>query len=176
MTATPASKSQPEQTAQPAPAQEAVNTADLYDERGEELNSIALQFQSLGGRSHFSGPVRTIRCFEDNALVKSTLATPGNGAVLVVDGSGSLRTALMGDMIAASAVENGWAGVVINGAIRDREAIAELPLGVKALGSNPRKSAKAGAGETDVDLLIDGVTIRSGATIWCDPDGILVER
>ena len=176
MSATPASKSQPKQTVQPAPAQEAVNTADLYDERGEELNSIALQFQSLGGRSHFSGPVRTISCFEDNALVKSTLATPGNGAVLVVDGSGSLRTALMGDMIAASAVENGWAGVVINGAIRDREAIAELPLGVKALGSNPRKSAKAGAGETDVDLLIDGVTIRSGATIWCDPDGILVER
>ncbi len=82
--------------------------------------------------------------------------------MLVVDGSGSLRTALMGDMIAASAVANGWAGVVINGAIRDREAIAELPLGVKALGSNPRKSAKAGAGETDVDLLIDGVTIRTG--------------
>ena len=173
MTPTPASKSQTEQA---APAQDAVNTADLYDVRGEELDSIALQFQSLGGRSHFSGPVRTIRCFEDNALVKSTLATPGNGAVLVVDGSGSLRTALMGDMIAASAVENGWAGVVINGAIRDRVAIAELPLGVKALGSNPRKSAKAGAGETDVDLLIDGVTIRPGATIWCDPDGILVER
>lgn len=173
MTATPASKSQTEQS---APAQDAVNTADLYDERGEELDSIALQFQSLGGRSHFSGLVRTLRCFEDNALVKSMLATPGNGAVLVVDGSGSLRTALMGDMIAASAVANGWAGVVINGAIRDREAIAELPLGVKALGSNPRKSAKAGAGETDVDLLIDGVTIRPGATIWCDPDGILVER
>ncbi len=99
-----------------------INTADLYDERGEELDSVALQFQSLGGRSHFSGPVRTIRCFEDNALVKSTLATPGDGAVLVVDGAGSLRTALMGDMIAASAVANGWAGVVINGAVRDREA------------------------------------------------------
>jgi|ERR671927_526552 regulator of ribonuclease activity A len=159
-----------------SPANAAVNTADLYDERGEELNSISLQFQSLGGHTHFSGPVRTVRCFEDNALVKSVLATPGNGAVLVVDGAGSLRTALMGDLIAASAVENDWAGVVINGAIRDREAISELPLGVKALGSNPRKSAKAGAGETDVDVLIDGVTIRTGATIWCDPDGILVER
>lgn len=152
------------------------NTADLYDQRGEELQSLALQFQNLGGRSHFSGPARTIRCFEDNALVKAVLGTPGDGAVLVVDGSGSLRTALMGDMIAASAVDNGWAGVVINGAIRDREAIAELDLGVKALGSNPRKSAKAGAGESDVDLLIDGVTIRTGAMIWCDPDGILVER
>ena len=159
-----------------SPANAAVNTADLYDERGDELDSISLQFQSLGGRTHFSGPVRTVRCLEDNALVKAVLATPGNGAVLVVDGAGSLRTALMGDMIAASAVANGWAGVVINGAIRDRGAIAELPLGVKALGSNPRKSAKAGAGETDVDLLIDGVTIRTGATIWCDPDGILVER
>jgi regulator of ribonuclease activity A len=153
-----------------------VATADLYDERGEDLASVSLQFQSLGGHSHFSGPVRTIKCFEDNALVKEILGTPGDGAVLVVDGDSSLRTALMGDMIAASAVQNGWAGVVINGAIRDREAIAELPLGVKALGSNPRKSSKTGAGETDVDLLIDGVTIRSGAMIWCDPDGILVER
>lgn len=163
-------------TASPASPSATVNTADLYDERGEELSSISLQFQSLGGRSHFSGPVRTIRCFEDNGLVKSTLATPGNGAVLVVDGSSSLRTALMGDMIAASAVANGWSGVVINGAIRDRAALAGMPLGVKALGSNPRKSSKAGAGETDVDLLIDGVTIRTGVMIWCDPDGILIER
>jgi len=163
-------------TASPASPTAAVNTADLYDERGEELNSISLQFRSLGGRSHFSGPVRTIRCFEDNGLVKSTLATPGNGAVLVVDGSGSLRTALMGDMIAASAVANGWAGVVINGAIRDRTALADMPLGIKALGSNPRKSSKTGAGETDVDLLVDGVTIRPGVMIWCDPDGILIER
>ena len=153
-----------------------VNTADLYDERGEELDSVALQFQSVGGHTHFSGPVRTVRCFEDNALVKATLSTPGRGAVLVVDGGGSLRTALMGDLIAASAVSNGWAGVVIHGAVRDRAAIAELPLGVKALGSNPRKSAKDGAGETDVDLEIDGVAIRPGQLIWCDPDGILLER
>ena len=160
----------------PATPSNPVNTADLYDERGEELDSISLQFLSLGGHSHFSGPVRTVRCFEDNALVKATLATPGNGAVLVVDGGGSLRTALMGDLIAASAVDNGWAGVVINGAIRDRVAVAGLPLGVKALGSNPRKSAKDGAGETDVELEIDGVAIRPGQLIWCDPDGILLER
>jgi regulator of ribonuclease activity A len=153
-----------------------VNTADLYDERGEELDSVALQFQSVGGHTHFSGPVRTVRCFEDNALVKATLSTPGRGAVLVVDGGGSLRTALMGDLIAASAVSNGWAGVVIHGAVRDRAAIAELPLGVKALGSNPRKSAKAGTGEVDVELVIDGVTVRPNAMIWCDPDGILIER
>ncbi|MFJ4026769.1 ribonuclease E activity regulator RraA [Paenarthrobacter sp. NPDC089989] len=155
---------------------EHVNTADLYDERGEELESISIQFQNLGGQSHFSGPVRTVRCFEDNALVKSILNTPGEGAVLVVDGHASLRTALMGDMIAESAVANGWAGVIINGAIRDREALARLPLGVKALGSNPRKSAKAGIGEVDVDLVIDRVRIQPGVMIYSDPDGILVER
>lgn len=153
-----------------------INTADLYDERGEEVESIAIQFQDLGGTSHFSGPVRTVRCFEDNALVKAVLGTPGEGAVLVVDGQGSVRTALMGDMIAESAVANGWAGVVINGAIRDREAIAKLPLGVKALGSNPKKSAKTGVGEVDVQLVIDGVRIQPGVMIYCDPDGVLVER
>jgi regulator of ribonuclease activity A len=153
-----------------------INTADLYDERGEEVESIAIQFQDLGGTSHFSGPVRTVKCFEDNALVKAVLGTPGEGAVLVVDGQGSLRTALMGDMIAESAVANGWAGVVINGAIRDREAVAKLPLGVKALGSNPKKSATTGVGEVDVQLVIDGVRIQPGVTIFCDPDGVLVER
>ncbi|WP_457973399.1 ribonuclease E activity regulator RraA [Arthrobacter sp. D1-17] len=153
-----------------------VNTADLYDERGDTLASVSLQFQSLGGRSHFRGRTRTIHCYQDNVLVKSTLATPGNGNVLVVDGGGSLGTALMGDMIAASAAANDWAGVVIYGAVRDREAIAQLDLGVKALGSNPKKSAKAGVGKVNVDVVIDGVTFRPGAMVWCDPDGILVER
>lgn len=152
-----------------------LSTADLYDERGDELSSIPLQFQDLGGHSHFSGPVRTVKCFEDNALVKTVLGTPGEGAVLVVDGNGSLRTALMGDMIAESAVQNGWAGVVINGAIRDRLALAKLPFGVKALGSNPKKSTKTGRGEVDVPVVIDGVHIEPGNTIYCDPDGILVE-
>lgn len=155
---------------------ELINTADLYDERGEELESVAVQFQNLGGHTHFSGQVRTIRCFEDNALVKTVLGTPGEGAVLVVDGQGSLRTALMGDMIAESAVANGWAGVIINGAIRDREALARLPLGIKALGSNPKKSAKTGVGEVDVQLVIDRVRIQPGVMIYADPDGILIER
>lgn len=155
---------------------EQINTADLYDDRGEELESVAVQFQNLGGHTHFSGQVRTIRCFEDNALVKTVLGTPGEGAVLVVDGQGSLRTALMGDMIAESAVANGWAGVIINGAIRDREALARLPLGIKALGSNPKKSAKTGVGEVDIQLVIDRVRIQPGVMIYSDPDGILVER
>jgi len=155
---------------------EQINTADLYDDRGEELESVAVQFQNLGGHTHFSGQVRTIRCFEDNALVKTVLGTPGEGAVLVVDGQGSLRTALMGDMIAESAVANGWSGVIINGAVRDREALARLPLGIKALGSNPKKSAKTGVGEVDVQLVIDRVRIQPGVMIYSDPDGILVER
>lgn len=155
---------------------EHLNTADLYDERGEELESISVQFQNFGGESHFSGPARTIRCFEDNALVKTVLATPGEGAVLVIDGQGSLRTALMGDLIAASAVANGWAGVIINGAVRDREALATLPLGIKALGSNPKKSAKTGVGEVDVEIVIDHVRIQPGVMMYSDPDGILVER
>jgi regulator of ribonuclease activity A len=154
---------------------EILSTADLYDERGDELASIALQFQDLGGHASFSGPVRTVKCYEDNALVKTVLGTPGEGSVLVVDGNGSLRTALMGDMIAESAVANGWAGVVINGAIRDRLALAKLPFGIKALGSNPKKSTKTGRGEVDVPVVIDGVHIEPGNMIYCDPDGILVE-
>ncbi|MGP6176035.1 ribonuclease E activity regulator RraA [Microbacterium sp. A196] len=151
-------------------------TADLYDEFGEDLQPTSMQFRSIGGRSAFDGPIRTIRCFEDNALVKAALATPGDGAVLVIDGSGSLSTALMGDMIAESAVRNGWAGVVIHGAIRDSVAISHLDLGVKALGTNPRKSAKLGAGEIDVDLAFGGIVFRVGKHLYADEDGILVER
>ncbi|MBT1001597.1 ribonuclease E activity regulator RraA [Paenarthrobacter sp. DKR-5] len=153
-----------------------VSTADLYDERGEELQSVPTQFLNLGGAREFSGPVRTVRCFEDNALLKSVLQGDGGGAVLVVDGGASLASALMGDMIAESAVRNGWAGVVINGPVRDRLALAQLPLGVKALGSNPRKSAKTGAGEADVEVVFSGVTFRPGAMLYSDDDGILVER
>ncbi|MDD7945171.1 ribonuclease E activity regulator RraA [Microbacterium sp. NE2HP2] len=151
-------------------------TADLYDERGDELDSLGVQFLDLGGRTSFAGPIRTVRCHRDNALVKRVLATPGGGAVLVVDGGGSLESALVGDLIAASAVENGWAGIIVNGVIRDRVAIASLDLGVKALGSNPRKSAKDGRGEVDVPVTIGGVVFTPGRHVWADADGVLVER
>lgn len=154
----------------------AAATADLYDERGDEVDSLSLQLHDIGGRIAFDGPIRTVRCHRDNALVKATLATPGDGAVLVVDGGGSLESALVGDLIAASAVENGWAGVIVHGAIRDREAIGRLPLGVKALGSNPRKSAKDGVGEIDVPVTIAGVAFLPGRRVWADADGVLVER
>lgn len=153
-----------------------VSTADLFDTHGDELCSLSLQLRNYGGVTGFTGQIRTIRCFEDNGLVKSVLATPGHGSVLVVDGGGSVQSALMGDQIAAMAVDNGWSGVIIHGAVRDRVALGTLPLGVKALGSNPARSAKNSVGEVDVLVNIGGVQFRPGAQVWCDADGVLVER
>jgi regulator of ribonuclease activity A len=153
-----------------------IATADVYDERGEQLDSLALQLRDLGGKRAFDGPVRTVRCYRDNALVKSVLQTPGDGAVLVVDGGGSLESALVGDIIAGAAVENGWAGVIVFGAVRDAAVLATLPLGVKALGTNPRKSAKDGVGEVDVPVEIAGVVFAPRRHVWADEDGVLVER
>ncbi len=154
----------------PAPAA----TADLVDEHGEALDSCDVQLRQYGGRTSFGGLVRTVRCHQDNALVKQVLATPGQGQVLVVDGGGSLHTALMGDLIAASAVEHGWAGVVIHGAVRDLAALRELDLGVKALGSNPRKSSKTGAGDRDVPITFGEATFTPGAHLVSDGDGVVV--
>ena len=153
-----------------------ISTADLYDEHGDELQSVSLQLQNIGGHSQFFGSVRTVRCYRDNALLKSILSSPGDGAVLVVDGGGALESALVGDIIAQLGVDNGWAGVVVNGVIRDRVAIGGLPIGVKALGSNPRKSGKTGEGAADVPVEFGGVVFRPGAYLWSDEDGILVER
>ncbi len=150
-------------------------TADLYDIRGDELGSVELQFRNMGGGTRFSGPVRTVQCFEDNALLKGILSGSGGGAVLVVDGGGSLATALVGDVIAGIAVGNGWAGLVINGAVRDSSALSLLPLGIKALGTNPRKSGKKGCGRTGGHVAFGGVTFRPGAMLYADEDGILVE-
>jgi regulator of ribonuclease activity A len=149
-------------------------TADLVDQHGDALASSDLQMRQYGGLAAFTGTVRTVRCFQDNALVKQALATPGDGQVLVVDGGGSLHSALMGDLIAASAVAHGWAGVVVHGAVRDVAALRDLPLGVKALGSNPRKSTKDGTGEVDVPVSFGGVTYRPGQRLWSDDDGIVV--
>jgi regulator of ribonuclease activity A len=154
----------------------ALSTADLYDEHGEDLQSCSVQLRQLGGRVVFEGVVSTIRCHRDNALVKAVLAEPGAGRVLVVDGGGSLESALMGDLIAGSAVAGGWEGVVIHGAVRDVAALRELDLGVKALGSNPRKSAKDGVGERDVVVSFGGVDFAPGLHLVSDDDGIVVTR
>src|SRR6476661_7374888 len=152
------------------------STADLYDEHGEDLQSCSLQLRHHGAHLAFEGVVSTVRCHRDNALVKAALAEPGAGKVLVVEGGGSLESALMGDLIAASAVEHGWAGVVIHGAVRDVAALRELSLGALALGSNPRKSAKEGVGDRDVTVSFGGVDFVPGQRLWADEDGILVTR
>lgn len=151
-----------------------VTTADLVDQLGDDVRSCDLQLRSLGGVGRFAGPVRTVRCRNDNALVKQVLSTPGDGAVLVVDGGGSLASALVGDLIAGLAVDNGWSGLVLHGVVRDAVALASLPLGVKALGTNPRKSRKAAEGEVDVVVGFGGIVFAPGEWVFSDEDGILV--
>jgi regulator of ribonuclease activity A len=149
-------------------------TADLVDEIGPDVRSCDLQFGQYGGRSQFAGPIATVRCFQDNALLKSVLSEPGDGGVLVIDGDGSLHSALVGDLIAGLGVENGWAGLIINGAVRDVATLRTLELGIKALGTNPRKSTKTGDGQRDVAVEFGGVVFVPGEIAYSDDDGIVV--
>jgi regulator of ribonuclease activity A len=149
-------------------------TADLVDEIGPDVRSCDLQFTQYGGKSEFAGPLTTVRCFQDNALLKSVLSEPGNGGVLVIDGDGSLHTALVGDLIAGLGVDNDWAGLIINGAVRDAAALSTLPIGIKALGTNPRKSNKTGDGQRDVAVEFGGVVFAPGEIAYSDDDGIVV--
>lgn len=148
------------------------STADLLDER-PDAQVCLLQLRSFGART-FSGRVATVRCDEDNVLLRRLVEQAGEGRVLVVDGGGSLRCALLGDNIARIARDNGWAGIVINGCVRDSVALDELGLGVKALGTNPRPSGKEGAGETDVPVSFGGVTFAPGSVVHADEDGVVV--
>lgn len=149
-------------------------TADLVDDIGPDVRSCDVQFRQFGGRAEFAGPISTVRCSEDNALLKSVLSTPGDGGVLVIDGAGSLHTALVGDVIAELAHSNGWAGLIVHGAVRDAAALRNLDLGIKALGTNPRKSSKTGAGDRDVTLSFGGVVFVPGDIAYSDDDGIVV--
>lgn len=149
-------------------------TADLYDRFENEVEVAEPMLSDFGGFTTFGGVITTLKVFEDNALVKKRLEEDGEGRVLVIDGAGSPRTALLGDQLAKLAESNGWAGIVIHGCIRDVEEVADLDLGVKALGSTPRKSGKRGTGEIDVPVHFAGVTFRPGHFLYADPDGILV--
>jgi regulator of ribonuclease activity A len=149
-------------------------TADLCDQFGAEVHVAEPLFEDWGGSVAFAGPVETVRVSEDNVLVREALETAGQGRVLVVDGGGSRRAALVGGNLARLAHRNGWAGIVVNGCIRDAEEIRTVPVGVKALGAIPRKSAKAGAGERSVPVTFAGVTFRPGGYIYADRDGIVV--
>lgn len=149
-------------------------TPDLCDEYPDLVRVLEPMLANYGGREAFGGEIVTVKCFEDNSLVKQYLGTPGEGKVMVVDGGGSLRKALLGDMIAESAVENGWQGVIINGCIRDVSTIATLDLGVQALASIPLKTEKKGIGDYNVPLTFGGVTFNPGEYVYADSNGVVV--
>jgi regulator of ribonuclease activity A len=149
-------------------------TSDLHDEHGERAGVCLVQFRQFGGVRAFSGEVSTVRCYEDNVLLKQHISTPGQGRVLVVDAGGSMRCALVGDIIAGIGVEQGWAGIVLHGCVRDVATLRDLPIGVKALGTNPRRSDKRGEGEIDVPVTFGEVTFQPGAMLHSDEDGIVV--
>jgi regulator of ribonuclease activity A len=151
-----------------------LSTADLFDRFGDALRVCAPLFRDFGGRTAFAGSAVTVKCFEDNSRIKEALAEPGQGRVLVADCGGSLRCAMLGDMIAEGAVEQGWAGVLIDGCVRDLARLAELDLGIKALAPTPRKSTRRGEGQRDLPVQVGGVAVHPGDTVVCDRDGILV--
>ncbi|MDJ0879459.1 MAG: ribonuclease E activity regulator RraA [Halieaceae bacterium] len=149
-------------------------TPDIADEFPEDVHAIELDFRSYGAVKAFSGEVVTVKCYEDNSLVKELVGTPGEGRVLVVDGGGSKRRALLGDMLAAKAADNNWSGLVINGVIRDVDEIGVTQLGVKALGTIPLKTEKLGHGQQDIPLHLGGVNIHPGDWVYADNNGVLV--
>ena len=151
-----------------------MNTCDLCDLHDAQVRVLELPLRDFGGRGTFDGLVSTIKAFEDNALVREAVAEPGNGRVLVIDGGGSMRRAMLGDLLAAKAVENGWAGVIVFGAIRDSGAIGAMELGVKALGTCPRKTDKRGQGLRDVPVEFGGLIIRPGEWLYADEDGVVL--
>lgn len=150
-----------------------VPTPDLCDDHEGRVLAFEMQFQHYGLHQHFSGQAVTVKCFEDNSIVKRLVNTPGEGKVLVVDGGASMRRALLGDMLADAAVENGWAGLVINGCIRDVQVINTLALGVKALGTHPMKTEKRGEGQQDIVINFGGVTVATGDYIYADENGVI---
>lgn len=149
-------------------------TPDLCDAHPELVRVVEPLFTNYGGRSAFGGEILTIKCHEDNSLVKEQVGNPGNGRVMVVDGGGSLRCALLGDMLAAKAVENGWAGIIIYGCIRDVDDIRTMELGVQALRTIPIKSNRQGRGDLNIPVTFGGVTFRPGEYVYADNNGIIV--
>lgn len=149
------------------------STPDLSD-AAPEARALVLPLRNFGQITRFGGTVVTIKCHEDNSLVKQCVEEPGAGRVIVVDGGGSRRRSLLGDMLAAKAVANGWAGLVIHGVIRDVDEIARMALGVQALGTCPVKTEKLGAGQRDIPLELGGVTINPGEYLYADNNGVIV--
>jgi regulator of ribonuclease activity A len=147
---------------------------DICDEHLDGLQVLEPVFKSYGGRRKFCGEVVTVRCFEDNSVVKSTLSEDGAGKVLVVDGSGSMRCALLGDRLAAMAAENGWHGILVNGCVRDVEILETIDLGVLALNCHPARSKKRGEGDLNLTVRFFGASFRSGQYLYADANGVAV--
>jgi regulator of ribonuclease activity A len=149
-------------------------TTDLSDEFPTEVRACAPIFKDYGARRRFAGPIATIKCFEDNSRVRDLVAERGEGRVLVIDAGGSTRRAVLGDLLAKAAVDNGWAGFVIYGCIRVSAAIDAMALGVKALGTHPLKTDKRGEGQRDLAVSFADVTFQPGHWLYADEDGVIV--
>jgi regulator of ribonuclease activity A len=151
-------------------------TADLCDRFAAQVHLVDPVFRDFGGAGRFAGPMETVQAFEDNTLVRELLATEGRGRVLVVDGGGSLRCALVGDRLATLARENGWAGLLVNGCVRDSEELRRIPIGIRALNVSPLRSRKNGSGSRGQPVSFAGVCFSPGRFLYADSDGVLVSE
>jgi len=152
----------------------AYSVPDICDDFIEDIAVLDPLFSDFGGKQKFSGEIVTIKCFEDNSLLRDTVQSEGKGRVIVVDGGGSLRRALLGDLLAAKAADNGWRGLVINGCVRDIEILETIDLGIKALNCHPVKTDKRGKGQAGVTVEFAGAIIRLGDYLYADANGIVV--
>ena len=154
-----------------------IKTSDLCDNHNGKVRvADPIGFKDYGGKKDFYGKIRTVKCFEDNSFVRKTLEQTGEGDVLVVDGGGSMRCALLGDMLGEIAVNNKWSGIIVFGCIRDSAAVSLLQLGVKALNTNPLKSAKRNEGQENVVVQFAGLNFVPGEFVYCDEDGIVISN
>lgn len=154
-----------------------MKTSDLCDKYGDTLRVMEpVGIQSFGGRTEFHGQIETVKCYENNTFVRAALEQDGTGKVLVVDGGGSTRCALLGDSMAGLARDNHWNGIILYGCIRDSLALSKIDIGILALGTNPQKSAKVKAGTPDIVVSFAGVDFVPGAFLYADEDGVLVSN
>lgn len=149
-------------------------TADLCDAHPDAVRVCQTAFRTFGKVTAFSGPLRTLSVLDDNALVRATLERPGQGAVLVINGGGSLKRALVGDNLARLAIDNGWAGIVVHGAVRDSAVLDTMDIGVKAVGTIPVRADRDGLGEIDIPTAFGGVIFTPGDWLYADADGVVV--
>lgn len=149
-------------------------TPDLCDEYPDLVQVLSPMLQNFGGVDSFGGEIVTVKCFEDNSIVKEQVGLPGKGKVMVVDGGGSMRNALLGDMLAEKAAENGWEGIIIYGCIRDVDVIRQTKLGVQAISTHPRKTEKRGIGDLNVPVTFGGITFVPGQYVYADNNGVII--